>query len=632
MSANRAGYGFVRIEGMTDSVFLPPPQMAGVMHGDRVALTVERGSDGRYSGDVDRIVERGVSAFLARLVVQGRTTWVEAVDTRLALRGHVPPEAQGGAKDGDWVIARITRYAEEGSGPVQARVLRRLDPSRPLEMATETAIAKYDLASEFPPAVLDEARAYGDRVDPSEAANRIDLRDLPLVTIDGEDAQDFDDAVYAEADADGHRIVVAIADVSHYVRPGTALDSEALARGTSVYFPGRVLPMLPEALSNQLCSLAPKVDRLCFVADMRISRQGKLRAAKFYPAVMRSAARLTYTLANAALIEGRPAARAELGPLVDRLLPLVDAYRALAKARDQRGALDFDSTEPNFAFDAGGVVTAIELRARNDAHRLIEECMILANVAVARELGEQRVGTLYRVHGTPESRKLDQLLATLGALGVAAEIPESVRPRDLQAITRRLGEGATRPFIESLIVRSMPQAIYQPTNIGHFGLALDAYAHFTSPIRRYPDLLVHRTLKARLGIAAPFGVRYEAALLASLGEATTRLEKRSDEADRLVEAWLKCSYLQARIGETFDGLITSVVEFGCFVQLVTVGADGLLHLDALRDDRYVQADGGTAWVGTRSGRRLGLGDTVRVVVTRADPVEGHIDLELAVSG
>jgi len=344
---------------------------------------------------------------------------------------------------------------------------------------------------------------------------------------------------------------------------------------------------------------------------------------------MRSAARLTYTLANAALFEGRPAARTELGPLLDPLLVLVDVYRALYKARNRRGALDFDAAEAQFVIDSAERVRAIELRARNDAHRLIEECMILANVAVAQELGRTRTPTLYRVHGQPEDIKLDRLLSTLTALGIEAQIPENVSPRDLQAITRRLGQSAERPFVESLIVRSMQQAVYQPTNIGHFGLALEHYAHFTSPIRRYPDLVVHRTLRALLGAPGPAGVRYEPESLAALGDATSKLEKRADEADRYVGTYLKCAYLRERIGQTFQGLITTVVEFGCFVQILDVSVDGLLHIDRLRDDEYVMEDNGHAWLGRRTGRRLRIGTQVRVLVAAVNPIEGLIDLELA---
>jgi len=628
VSANRAGYGFVRVDGMKDSVFLPPNQMRGVMHGDRLRVRLARDASDRWLGTVEEVVSRGVSAFLATVEVQGRSAWVNSADRRLQLRCAVAHADLNGARAGDWVIARITRHATQLQA-AQARVEKRLDPDRPVELATETAIARFDLPHEFSAAALREAQAWGDRVDPAEADRREDLRTLPLVTIDGEDARDFDDAVYGEPHPSGFRLIVAIADVSHYVRPGTAVDAEARERGTSVYFPTRVVPMLPTALSDHLCSLAPHVDRLCFAADMIISKQGALKSARFYPAVMRSAARLTYTLANAALFEGKPAARTELGPLVDPLLVLVDIYRALYKARNRRGALDFDAAEAEFVIDSAERVRMIELRARNDAHRLIEECMIMANVAVAQELAKAGVPTLYRVHGQPEEIKLDRLVSMLSALGIDAQIPEKVAPRDLQAITRRLGHTAERPFVESLIVRAMQQAVYQPTNIGHFGLALTHYAHFTSPIRRYPDLVVHRTLRALLGVPGAASVRYEPEALSALGESTSKLEKRADEADRFVGTYLKCAYLRERIGQTFQGLITTVVEFGCFVQILDVSVDGLLHIDRLQDDEYVMDDDGHAWVGRRTKRRLRIGTHVRVVVTAVNPIEGLIDLELA---
>ena len=628
VSANRAGYGFLRVEGFKESVFLPPPEMRGVMHGDRLRVKVSRDASDRWSGAVQQVLERGVSAFLGTVEVQGRSAWVNAADRRLQLRCAVAPQDLHGAHNGDWVIARITRHAGSASS-AQAVIGKRLDPDRPVELATESAIARFDLPHEFPATALREAQAHGEQVDAREANARVDLRELPLVTIDGEDARDFDDAVYAEPHAGGFRLIVAIADVSHYVRPGSAVDAEAQTRGTSVYFPTRVLPMLPTALSDHLCSLAPRVDRLCFAADMVVSRSGALKSARFYPAVMRSAARLTYTLANDALFVGRPAARTQLGPLLERLMVLVDVYRALYKARGQRGALDFDAAEAEFVIDAGERVRAIELRVRNDAHRLIEECMILANVAVAEALEKAHVPTLYRVHGQPEDEKLERLTATLKALGIDARIPKTVTTRDLQAIAQRVGNAPERAFVESLVIRSMPQAVYQPANIGHFGLALTHYAHFTSPIRRYPDLVVHRTLKALIGAQGGSGVRYATAELSALGESTSRLEKRADEADRYVSGFLKCTYLKERIGQTFQGLITTVVEFGCFVQILDVAVDGLLHIDSLRDDQYLMEDDGHAWRGRRTGRRLRTGAHVRVLVTAVNPIEGLVDLALA---
>jgi len=627
VSANRAGFGFVRVEGMEDAVFLPPREMMGVMHGDRVRVSVERGRDGRYSGKLEMILEHATKAFVGTVEVHGRTAFVTAADRRIGMRCLVAPADLNGARHGDWVIAAVTRYGGQGSNP-QARVTRRLDPEKPVELACEAAIARFDLPREFSPEAVHEAESYGSEVDHGESAKRPDLRGLPLVTIDGDDAKDFDDAVYAEPHPKGFRLIVAIADVSYYVRRGTALDASARERGTSVYFPTRVIPMLPFALSNVLCSLQPQVDRLCFAADMIVSRTGQLMEAHFYPAVMRSAARLTYTKAFGALFEGSPEVRAELGPLVDKLMPLVDVYQALQKARHKRGALEFDAAEAEFDFDAAGRIQRIYMYERNEAHKLIEECMILANVAVARELEQRGVGTLYRVHGKPEEKKINVLLETLNALGVAAELPEDVQPRDFRAVTDRFAHDEQRPFLESLVVRTMQQAVYQPQNIGHFGLALRHYAHFTSPIRRYPDLVVHRTLRALLSDSDPYGQHYDGGQLAASGAELTQLEKRADESDRYVSAWLKCVYLRDRIGQTFEGLITTVVEFGAFVQLTAVGVDGLLHIDNLRDDEYHMEPGGRAWVAAHSKRRLGMGTRVHVIVTSVNPIEGLVDLTL----
>jgi len=629
VSAHRAGYGFLRVEGLTDSVFLPPREMRGLMHGDRARVRLSRDASDRWLGQVQEVIGHGVNAFLGTVEVHGRSAWVTAADRRLQLRCNIAPADLNGARNGDWVIARITKHASATASP-QARILKRLDPDRPVELSTESAIARFELPHEFPATALHEAHAFGDKVDPKEADSRVDLRDLPLVTIDGDDARDFDDAVFAEPHESGFRLIVAIADVSHYVRPGGAIDTAAIERGTSVYFPTRVLPMLPTALSDHLCSLAPRVDRLCLVADMVITKQGAQTSARFYPATMRSAARLTYTLANEALFKRTPAARSEIGePLVEKLTPLVDVYRALFKARQRRGALDFDAAEAEFVIDGAERVREIELRVRNDAHRLVEECMIAANVAVARVLESNKEPTLFRVHGQPEEKKITRLISALASLNMDARLPETVTTRDLQAITKRLGDTADRPFIESLIVRAMPQAVYQPANVGHFGLALEEYAHFTSPIRRYPDLIVHRTLKALINDRTGAAVRYEVPQLAVLGDETSRLEKRADEADRYVATFLKCTYLRERIGQTFRGLITTVVEFGCFVQILDVGVDGLLHIDNLRDDEYTMDDAGHAWVGRRTKRRLGTGGHIRVVVTSVNPIEGLIDLDLA---
>ena len=628
VSANRAGFGFVRSEEMTESIFLPPREMSKLMHGDTVRVRAAQGADERWSGEVEEVLEHGVSAFLATVSISGRTASVQAADRKLGLYCVVPTADLGGARHHDWVIARVVKFPAEGRAGL-ARVERVLDPEKPVTLATEAAIAKLGLPRDFSPAAVRDAEAQGNHVDPREAARRLDLRGLPLVTIDGEDARDFDDAVYAEATSDGFRLIVAIADVSHYVREGTALDAEAQQRGTSVYFPQRVVPMLPPVLSDELCSLQPRVDRLCLAADMQITRNGNLKSATFHPAVMRSAARLTYSLAFAALFEGKPEARRQIGPLVERLLPLVDVYRVLLKARQRRGALDFDAPEPKFVINSAEQIAGIEMPRRNDAHRLIEECMVMANVATAQELAKHKRPTLYRVHAEPDEKKLQVLTTTLRALGVGIDLPPEIQTRDLQKIAPRIKDPAARPFIETLVVRSMMQAMYQPENIGHFGLALTHYAHFTSPIRRYPDLVVHRTIKAMLSGADPAGRAYTTPELETMGQQLSEFEKRADEADRYVESYLKCVYLRDRIGQTFEGLITTVVDFGCFVQILDAAADGLLHIDNLRDDEYFKDDALHAWVGRRTKRRLQLGSHVQVIVTAVNPVEGLIDLDLA---
>jgi ribonuclease R len=626
LSANRNGYGFVRSDALTESVFIPPQAMSGLMHGDRVRVEVSSDTQGRYVGRVLQVLEHGVQAFLATVEAAGQGLNVRSADQRLALLCRAV-DNPAKARSGDWVIARVIKYPQAQAAG-EARIEQRLDPERPVHLATEAAIARFGLPVEFSAQALREAAQWGKSVDPAEAAQRVDLRSLPLVTIDGEDARDFDDAVYAERQGDGgFRLLVAIADVSHYVRAGTALDTEARARGTSVYFPTRVVPMLPTALSNHLCSLEPQVDRLCMVADMRISKRGMLQDSRFYPAVMRSAARLTYTEAHAALFLGTPAVRNRLGELVDRLLPLVEVYRALVSARQRRGALDFDAPESEFVFE-GESIRAIEFHSRNDAHRLIEECMVLANVAVATELRTHQVPALFRVHASPDERKLQTLRTTLRILGIELQLPDPVRPKDLAVISTRVRDPDSRPFIESQVVRSLAQALYQPDNIGHFGMALEDYAHFTSPIRRYPDLMIHRALRVRLGLL-PAASQPTGAELAAEGADLSRLERRSDEADRFVATFLKCVYLRDRVGQTFEGLITTVTEFGCFVQLLALGVDGLLSLASLRDDDYVMARDGGQWIGQRSKRRLAPGGRLRVVVAAVKPVEGQIDLGLA---
>lgn len=544
-----------------------------------------------------------------------------------------------GARDGDNVIVEITRRPH-GDVPAHGRVVEVLSDLRPSDLAARFAILRHDLPEEFPPDVLHEANLFPPEVRAEDRAGREDLRELPLVTIDGADAKDFDDAVFAEpVRGGGWRLVVAIADVSHYVRHGSKLDAEARARATSVYFPDRVLAMLPEHLSNHLCSLMPRVERLAFVCDMRISKTGKISRGKFYEAVIRSHARLTYDLAFRYLAsmqgDGSPGG-ATLPHTRDTLTPEVCAslqslyavYGALKAARDARGALDFRGGEVKARIGDEGTIDGFFAVTRNDAHRLIEECMIAANVEAAVALRTAKAGSLFRVHGQPEDKRVTELQKVLHALQVGATFSAKPTPREFRQLVERLTARPDGLMLEALVIRSLAQAVYQQTNIGHFGLALEEYAHFTSPIRRYPDLLVHRALKAAVLKNTTSGHKYSIADLQTLGLESSQRERRADEASRDVMGYLKCLYLQPRVGETFDATISSALEFGLFVQLKEVPIDGLVHISAIPGDYWELDTGGMGLVGQRTGRRWQMGDEVRVRLSRVDLTQRQIDFEL----
>jgi ribonuclease R len=556
--------------------------------------------------------------------------------------GRVEPEDPGhwysievttrdrhGAKEGDNVIVEVSKRPQ-GDAPAHGRIVEILDNLRPSDLAARFAILRHDLPQEFPPEVLRDANLFAADVPEADFEGREDLRDLPLVTIDGEDAKDFDDAVYAEAThGGGWRLVVAIADVSHYVRYGSALDNEARSRATSVYFPDRVIPMLPENLSNHLCSLMPRVERLAFVCDVHVSKFGKPGKARFYEAVIRSHARLTYDRAWAYLQNTQAPAAAELSALVRASLQMLYAvYGALKSARDARGALDFRGGEVKARIGENGTIEGFYAVMRNDAHRLIEECMIAANVEAAVALRLAKAGSLYRVHGQPEDKRVNELQKVLNALQVGAAFSEKPTPREFRQLVERLAARPDGLMLESLVIRSLAQAVYQQTNIGHFGLALEEYAHFTSPIRRYPDLLVHRAIKAAVLPTSASGHRYTKAELQTLGAESSQRERRADDASRDVMGYLKCLYLQPRIGETFDATISSALEFGLFVQLKEMPIDGLVHISQIPGDYWQLEDGGLGLVGQRTGRRWQMGDSVRVRLTRVDLTQRQIDFEL----
>jgi ribonuclease R len=542
---------------------------------------------------------------------------------------EVPLRDRNGAKDDDYVIVEVTKRPI-GEMPAQGRIIEVLDNLRPSDLAARFAILRHDLPQEFPPEVLRAANRYPPDLRESDWAHREDLRKLPLVTIDGADSRDFDDAVYAESIRwGGWRLVVAIADVSHYVRYGTELDLEARSRATSVYFPDRVIPMLPEHLSNHLCSLMPNVDRLAFVCDMRVSRSGKLSKTRFYEAVIRSHARLTYDQTWNYLENPKTGATEAMTPAVCKSLQnLHTVYKILKAARDKRGALDFRGGEVKAKIGDDGRIEGFYAVTRNDAHRLIEECMVAANVEAAVALRLAKAGSLYRVHGQPEDKRVTELQKVMNSLQVGAQFSEKPTPREFRALVDRLHARPDGLLLESLVIRSLAQAVYQQTNIGHFGLALEEYAHFTSPIRRYPDLLVHRAIKAAVLPNSTSGHKYSTAELQALGQESSQRERRADDAARDVMSYLRCLYLQPRVGEVFDATISSALEFGLFVTLKEMPIDGLVHISAIPGDYWELEAGGMGLVGQRTGRRWQMGDAVRVRLSRVDLAQRQVDFEM----
>ncbi len=626
VSGHRDGFGFLAPDDGGDHLFLPPREMRMLMHGDRAAARVTgRDARGRPEGAVVEVLERRTRQVAGRFSMEGSVGFVVPDNRRISQRVIVPRDQAGPARHGNLAVVEITEQPDRNRDPV-GRVLRVLPDSGGADTAIDLAIASHGLSHEFPAEVLREARQYGRDVT-GHQAGREDLRGLPLVTIDGEDARDFDDAVWAEENATGFRLLVAIADVSHYVRPGMALDAEARARATSVYFPNRVLPMLPEELSNHLCSLMPMVDRCCMVCDMQVARSGAVSRSRFYAAVMRSSARLTYTKVAAAL-EGRDAGTIkELAPVMPVLECLLRVYGALRKRRESRGALDFEAPEVKLLVDATGSVTDIREYPRNDAHRLIEECMIAANVEAAGFLKKHKLPALFRIHGRPDEERMEELKRFLSMRGVLLDITGELKPARLQKTLKLIAGRPDAGVLENAIIRSLPQALYQPMNIGHFGLALAEYAHFTSPIRRYPDLLVHRGIRHALAGGSAANFDHSPREMEALGQECSMRERRADEAARSVVAWLKCEFMRGRVGEEFDAVATGVTDFGVFVQLKQLQIDGLVHVTSLPRDYFRFHEKDRTLVGERTKLRFSIGDEMRVRLVRVDSTERKIDFE-----
>jgi ribonuclease R len=621
VSGHRDGFGFGlpdEGEGSGVDIFLPEREMKKAMHGDRV-LVRPSGVDrrGRQEGKIVEVLDHAVTKLVGR-IHQERGVWiVTPEDRRIRHEILIEPGSQGDAKHGQVVMVEILQYPDAYRQPV-GQVVEVLGNYADPGMEIEIALRKHALPHEFPADVVAQAKATPKKVRKKDlAADRVDLRHLPLVTIDGETARDFDDAVYAEKQGKGFRLIVAIADVSHYVQPGDALDQEALDRGTSVYFPRRVIPMLPEALSNGICSLNPDVERLCMVCDMQINGKGEVKRYQFYPAVMLSKARLTYTQVWDWIQHGTD------NPLLPNIQTLYSLFKVLLAARAKRGAIEFDSVETQMIFNEQGKIDKIVPVVRNDAHRLIEECMLAANVCAADFLLKSKQKCLYRVHEGPTPEKLEILRNYLQLVGLTLAGNDKPTAKDYAKLAEQIHGRPDAPVLQTMLLRSMQQAVYTPDNNGHFGLAYEAYTHFTSPIRRYPDLLVHRSIKAVLQ-----GNKYKPGKWAQLGVHCSMTERRADDASRDVESWLKTYYMQDKVGEIFQGKISAVTSFGVFVLLDDVYVEGLVHISELGKDYFHFRKDIQAIVGEKSGMSYRLGDTLTVRVVSANLENAQVDFSL----
>ena len=674
VQGHRDGHGFISRDDGGPDIYLPPNEMRAVLHKDIVKARIVRSDrKGRPEGRVLEIIERSSQPIIGRLLQESGVWLVAPEDKRYGQDVLIPRGATGSARAGQVVVVELVEPPALYGQPVGriAEVLGEVDDPG---MEIEIAVRKYSVPHIFSNVCLEQAKALPEAVRAQDFAGRIDLTDVPLVTIDGEDARDFDDAVYCEpatlgrgkTAAEGWRLLVAIADVSHYVENGSAIDIDAYDRATSVYFPRRVIPMLPEKLSNGLCSLNPEVDRLCMVCDMLVTQEGAVYAYQFYPAVMWSHARFTYTEVAAILGNTRGPEAIKRKELVPHLLNLHGVYESLLKARQRRGAVDFETTETQIVCDENGRIEKIVPRTRNVAHRLIEEAMLAANVCSAQFIAQSKHAGLFRVHEGPTPEKLEALRAYIKALGLGISLGDTPKPGDFQTIAKATQDRPDALQIHAMLLRSMQQAIYTPANSGHFGLAFDAYTHFTSPIRRYPDLLVHRVIKAVLA-----QTRYQLPVLPIPGEAHAKLarrlekgragkpldtvakpkkvsaeslawqaaglhcsanERRADEASRDVEAWLKCKYMYEHLGEEYSGVVTSATSFGLFVTLDAMYVEGLVHITELGGEYFRFDEVRQELRGERTGIRYAIGTRVDIQVSRVDLDGRKIDFRLVQNG
>ena len=666
MSGHRDGHGFVQRSDGDADIYRPPNEMRAVLHNDRVkARIVRHDRKNRPEGRVTEIIERSPNPIIGRLLQESGVWLVAPEDKRYGQDVLIPKGATGTAKTGQIVVVQLTEPPALFGQPV-GRVTEVLGEIDDPGMEIEIAVRKYGVPHEFSDNALTLARTLPDAVRPADKQHRVDLTDIPLVTIDGEDARDFDDAVYCEpvkvGRGKGWRLLVAIADVSHYVETGSAIDIDAYDRATSVYFPRRVIPMLPEKLSNGLCSLNPHVERVCMVCDMLVNAKGEVHAYQFYPAVMLSQARLTYNEVAAILGNTRGPEAQQRKAIVPHLLHLHEVYQALLKERGMRGAVDFETTETQIVCDEVGRIEKIIPRTRNVAHRVIEESMLAANVCSADFIAQSKHTALFRVHEGPTPEKIELLRNYLKAVNIGMTVSDDPVPGEFQKIAMATKDRPDAQQIHSMLLRSMQQAIYTPMNGGHFGLAYEAYTHFTSPIRRYPDLLVHRVIKAILK-----KTKYQLPVLPTPGEAQAKLskrlaarvkeptekpkkasadqlawqaaglhcsanERRADEASRDVEAWLKCKYMREHLGEEFGGVVTAATGFGVFVTLDAMYVEGLVHITELGGEYFRFDEARQELRGERSGMRYALGTRLRVQVSRVDLDGRKIDFRLVHEG
>ncbi len=632
--ANPDGFGFLKAEDGGEDLFLPPGEMRKALHGDRVLASVTSiDRRGRREGAIVEVLEHRLTRLTGRYSERSRIGMVVPDDRRVLTEVLIPPEDRNEAREGQLVVVEVTSPPENGRPPI-GRILLVLGDKLTPSLVVEAAIHGHDLPHVFPREALAEAALVPVDVPASEIVDRVDLRKVPLVTIDGEDAKDFDDAVWCEPNAGGFRLIVAIADVSHYVRPGTALDDEAIKRATSVYFPGFVVPMLPESLSNGICSLMPKVERMCFACEMQVDFEGNVTASRFYEAVMNSHARLTYTQVWKAVGEADTEAGAEAIAQVGSLMPQVQRlhqlYKVLSKARTRRGAIEFESSEVRFVLDNSGEVIQAGMLERNDAHKLIEECMIAANVEAAKFVTERQVPAPFRVHPRPPEAKYADLLEYLSEFGLSLPPWSKVQPKDFTNLLRKIRIRPDAPLLETVLLRSQSLAVYQTENLGHFGLALEAYGHFTSPIRRYPDLLLHRSIKHALLSGDPDGYRYTLKEMSALALHCSAMERRADEVEREVDERYRGAWMEKHVGDEFDGVISGVTNFGLFVELAGSKVNGLVHVTQLPHDFYHFDPLRRSLAGERQGLKFRLGDPVRVLVLKASVEDKRIDFKLVV--